>query len=69
MAAIGQLSIVEADDLVRFFLARMDMDTRHQLMATMPVHYALAYPDVAVGIIVQHVAEEIAAARKVKGHE
>jgi hypothetical protein len=45
------LSTFEKDELLRFFLHHMRSEQRVMLMAKYPVHYAILYPSVTVGVL------------------
>lgn len=56
---IDKLSYNETEELVQFFLNRMDQEERQELIATHPVSYAKLYPQVHAELIAEKVRARV----------
>lgn len=64
MASTENLSTEQTGSVMRFLLHRMSMDTRHELMAHLPVAYAALFPGVDTDALIARVGQAIAAQRE-----
>ena len=59
MGKIENLDQREKEEVLRFLLHHMSMETRGKLMAALPVPYAMMFPSVTSQTLHNHVRNEI----------
>jgi hypothetical protein len=59
MAKVDGLSSEQTEQVLRFLLHRMSMDTRRSLMANLPQAYARLYPTVTAATLIDYVQRDL----------